>query len=99
MEHHAYFWLKEEHKNAADIAVFEKALDELYKISEISGGTWGKSSATAARPVTDKTFDYGLSMHFESIEKHDLYQVHPEHDVFVDSFKSWWEKALIMDVG
>lgn len=99
MEHHVYFWLKEEHKNAADIAVFEQALTDLYEISEISGGTWGKSAPTPARPVTDKTFDYAISMHFDSVGKHDLYQVHPDHDVFIDNFKPWWEKVLIMDVG
>lgn len=99
MEHHVYFWLKEEHKNAEDMAAFEKALTALYEISEISGGKWGKSAATPARPVTDKTFDYAISMHFDSVEMHDLYQVHPDHDVFVDAFKPWWERVLIMDVG
>ena len=99
MEHHVYFWLKEEHKTEAGIATFEKALDDLYKIKEIAGGIWGKSAATPERPVTDKSFDYALSMKFDSIEKHDAYQVDPDHDVFVDTFKSWWEKVLIMDVG
>jgi len=98
MEHHVYFWLKNEHKNEAGYATFEKALDELCKINEIESCIWGQSAATPARPVTDKTFDYALSMKFDSIEKHNLYQVHPDHDVFVDTFKPWWEKVLIMDV-
>ena len=98
MEHHVYFWLTAEHQNTADKATFEKALDELSKIDQIASVMWGRSAPTPARPVTDKTFDYALSMKFDSVEKHDLYQVHPDHDVFVDSFKPWWGKVLIMDV-
>jgi hypothetical protein len=48
--------------------------------------------------VTDKSFDYGLSMQFDSIADHNVYQDDPEHDVFVDAFKDWWQKVLVMDV-
>ncbi|MGJ8678259.1 MAG: Dabb family protein [Akkermansiaceae bacterium] len=98
MEHHVYFWLKEERKNETDIAAFEQGMVDLLKIQEITSGIWGKSAPTPVRPVTEKSFDYAISLQFESVLKHDLYQVHPAHDVFVDTFKSWWEKVLIMDV-
>ena len=98
MEHHVYFWLKDEFKTAENCAAFEKALDELLKVGEISGGLWGKSAATPERSVTDKSFDYALSVTFDSIEKHNAYQVHPDHDVFVDAYKSWWEQVRIMDI-
>ena len=44
MEHHVYFWLKEEKKNAADQALFEQGLADLFKIKEVAGGRWGKRS-------------------------------------------------------
>ena len=99
MEHHVYFWLKEERKNDADIAAFEKGLAALFEIKNVAGGMWGKPAATPERPVTDKSFDYAISMRFDSIEQHDLYQVHPDHDVFVDAFKDWWQEVKVMDVG
>lgn len=98
MEHHVYFWLKQERKNDVDLALFEQGLADLYEISEVAGGMWGKSAATPERPVTDKSFDYALSMKFDSLADHDVYQEHADHDVFVNAFKNWWEKVLVMDV-
>jgi hypothetical protein len=99
MEHHVYFWLKEERKNAADRDLFEKGLADLYRIKEVAGGIWGQSAETPERPVTDKSFDYALSMRFETMDDHNVYQEDPDHDVFLDAFKDWWEKVLVMDVG
>ena len=98
MQHHVYFWLKEEHKNAEASAAFEKALDAVCLVPNIASGGWGVSAATPERPVTDKTFDYAIYLTFDSVEKHDAYQVHPEHDVFVDGYKHLWQSVRIMDV-
>jgi len=98
MEHHVYFWLKEEKKNTESAAAFEQGLDELLKIDQIASGVWGKSAATPERPVTDKSFDYAISLKFDSLDAHNVYQDDPAHHVFVDAFKDWWEKALVMDV-
>ncbi|MCP5535009.1 MAG: Dabb family protein [Akkermansiaceae bacterium] len=99
MEHHVYFWLKEENKNEADRAAFEQGLDALLKIETIASGMWGAPSATPERPVTDKSFDYAISLRFDSIEQHNIYQDHPEHHVFVDAFKDLWAAVKVMDVG
>ena len=98
MEHHVYFWLKEGKKNADHREAFEKGLADLFEIAEVGGGVWGKSADTPERPVTDKSFDYAISMRFESLADHNVYQDHPDHDVFVDTFKDWWQKVLVMDV-
>lgn len=98
MQHQVYFWLKSECQNEQDRSAFEAGLIALCKISNIQGGGWGKPAATPERPVTDKSFDYGLYLSFDSIDQHDAYQVHPEHDVFVDGFKHLWDKVLVMDV-
>jgi len=98
MEHHVYFWLKEENKNEADCMAFEKGMDALLKVENIASGIWGKSAATPERPVTDKSFDYALSLKFDSIEQHNIYQDHVDHHVFVDAFKDFWADAKVMDV-
>jgi hypothetical protein len=99
MEHHVYFWLKDEHKNAADRAVFEQGLESLFKIPLVAGGRWSVPAKVMPRPVIDQSWDYALSMTFASIEDQDAYQVDADHHVFVDSFKEWWAKVLVMDLA
>ena len=100
MEHHVYFWLTEEHQNEADLATFEAGLDALCESPNISVHHWGKPAATAVRPVTDNSFDYALSLKFDTMESHDRYQENDSrHDEFVNTFKEWWAKALVMDVA
>lgn len=100
MEHHVYFWLKEEQQGADQRAVFEEGLEALCKSPFIASSYWGPPAATADRPVTDHSFDYALSVKFDSMENHDSYQENdPVHDEFIDTFKEWWAKVLVMDVA
>ena len=98
MEHHVYFWLKEEFKSEESRKQFEEGLGAMLRVPTVSGGIWGISAATPERPVTEKSWDYALSVHFDSLADHDAYQVHPDHDVFVNQFKDWWERVQVMDV-
>ena len=98
MEHHVYFWLKGEKNNPEDRAAFETGLAALFDIEEVAGGIWGRSADTPERAVTDKSFDYALSMKFDSLELHQVYQDHAEHADFVHAFKDVWAKVLVMDV-
>lgn len=100
MEHHVYFWLKEERANAEDCATFEAGLEKLCTSPNISRAKWGKPAATEARPVTDHSWSYGISLAFDSMEAHDRYQSDADelHSEFVASYKDWWEKVLVMDL-
>lgn len=98
MEHHVYFWLKEEKKDAESLAAFEQGLNDLLKIDQIASGEWGKSAATPERPVTDKSFDYAISLKFDSLDTHNVYQDDPDHHVFVNAFKDFWADVKVMDV-
>ena len=97
MQHHVYFWLKEEHLNPTDQAAFEGALDKLSAISHITSGGWGKPAATEKRPVIEDSYTYVAYSSFESIADHDAYQVDPAHLEFITNYKDWWEKVTIMD--
>ena len=98
MEHHVYFWLKSEHKNDADRAEFEKGLAALLEIELTAGGIWATPAPVMERPVIDHSWDYALSMRFDSVEKQDAYQSHPDHEVFISKFKDWWESVQVRDL-
>ncbi len=40
MQHHVYFWLKEEHRNEADFRAFEEGMSGLLKLKGLLGGFW-----------------------------------------------------------
>lgn len=98
IQHHVYFYLKEEYKTAESRTEFEKGMDLCKNIPCVAGGDWGLSAGTPERPVTDKSWDYALCLSFESVDDHNAYQVHPDHDVFVNACKDFWKDVKIMDV-
>jgi hypothetical protein len=100
MEHHVYFWLKDEFKTEAGAARMEAALAELVKSPNIFKAHWGKPAATESRPVTDHSWDYGISLHFATMEAHEKYQkADPIHDAFSGNHREMWAKVLVMDLA
>lgn len=100
MEHHVYFWLKNEHQGESDLKTFEDGMTALCQSPNISGFYWSRPAATAERPVTDHSWNYAISLKFDSMEEHDRYQEKdPIHDTFIGTFKDWWAKVLVMDLA
>ncbi len=100
MEHHVYFWLKEDRQNDNDLVFFEKGIEALLLSPNVASGHWGKPAATAERTVTDHSFDYAISLKFDSMESHNDYQEGDSiHDEFISRFKEWWSKVLVMDLA
>ena len=99
MEHHVYFWLDDSQQNPADRAAFEQGLAGLFEIDLAKGGRWAVPAKVMPRPVIDQSWDYALTMQFDSIEDHDAYQVHPDHQTFIDGHKHRWTKVLVMDLA
>ncbi len=99
MDHHVYFWLKDEHKNEIDRAIFEQGLAGLLEIKLVAGGRWAVPAKVMVRPVIDQSWDYALTMKFNSIEEHDAYQVDADHQVFIDTFKEWWAQVQVKDLA
>lgn len=98
MEHHVYFWLKDEHRNDSDRAAFEGGLRNLFEIPGAERGTAARPADVPDRPVTDKTWDYALSIPFASVAAHDHYQQHADHDRFVETFSQLWAKVEVRDL-
>lgn len=99
MEHHVYFWLKEEKKNSDDRAEFEQGLAALLEIPEAVRGIWSVPAAVELRPVVDQSWDYALSIPFASLEDHNIYQDDACHLAFLQKFRSWWAKVLVTDLA
>lgn len=99
MDHHVYFWLKDEFKNEVDRAVFEQGLDSLFGLPLVAGGRWAIPAKVMERPVIDQSWDYAITMQFNTIEEHDAYQVDPDHNVFINSFKDWWAQVQVKDLA
>ncbi|MEM6645357.1 MAG: Dabb family protein [Bacteroidota bacterium] len=91
--HTVFFWLTPD----ADRTVFERGLNSLIAIQSVSHGFFGQQADTPERPVTDKSFDYGLTIICDSLESHDAYQVDPIHLHFVDTYAHLWTKVLVYD--
>ena len=100
MEHHVYFWLKDDRQSAANLEAFEAGLAGLCKSPNIASSYWAKPAATAERPVTDHSWSYAISLKFAAMEDHDRYQeADAIHDDFISSFKDWWAKVQVMDLA
>lgn len=99
MDHHVYFWLKDEFKNDVDRAIFEQGLTALFDIPLVAGGRWAFPAKVMIRPVIDQSWDYAITMKFNSIEEHDAYQVDADHNVFISTFKDWWAQVQVKDLA
>lgn len=49
------------------------------------------------RDVNDRDFDVALQLVFENKAAHDRYQEHPDHQKFIDVYKSNWAKVRVFD--
>ncbi len=96
VRHNVYFWLDESLSDEQK-QQFEEGLQELSKIDVISSAAFGKAADTPERPVTHNSFDYALVLEFDSVEKHNEYQVHDDHHVFVDNFSQWFKEVRVFD--
>jgi len=99
MEHHVYFWLKDEYRNSVNRLAFEQGLSSLFEIVQVAGGRWAVPAKVAARAVIDQSWDYALTMQFASVEDHDLYQVEAIHQIFIESFGDWWAQVQVKDLA
>ncbi len=93
--HHVFFWLKPA-CNADEIQQFESCVSSLKNITHVHSADIGKPASTD-RPVIDRTYSYSLLLIFDSIEKHDTYQVDPVHLKFVADCSHLWDRVQIYD--
>lgn len=84
IQHNVYFYLNEEVTDS-EKEVFVSNLQEMVNIATIKRSWIGIPAATDSRDVTDHEFSVSLTLWFETVEDHDLYQIDPEHVKMVES--------------
>lgn len=99
MDHHVYFWLKEERQNDSDRATFEQGLADLFEIDLVADGRWAVPAKVPVRPVLDQSWDYALTMQFKTLAEHDAYQDDVDHLAFIAAFKEWWAQVQVKDLA
>ncbi len=95
--HSVFFWLKDD-LTPEQITAFQAGLETLKKIPTAEAVYVGEPAATAARPVVDASYSFGLTVAVASVADHDAYQIDPLHKAFVEEFSTYWTKVLIYDV-
>jgi len=95
LTHHVLFWLKADTSDEQKQA-FRKGLESLEKVETIKSIYIG-TPAPIERPVVDTSYTFSLVTVFEDLAGHNVYQVHPVHQAFLEEFKSLFEKVVIYD--
>lgn len=93
--HSVFFWLKDGLTDQ-QIGEFEATLNCLKDI-KLAHAVYIGTPSTTDRPVIDRSYDYALTVIFESMESHDQYQVDPLHKAFLEKCSPMFEKVLIYD--
>lgn len=94
--HTVYFWLKHP-DNAAEREKFERSLKTFINSSKYIKVKHVGVPAKTNRPVIDSSYDYCLSLTFESKAEQDKYQDEDVHKVFIKESEALWAKVLVYD--
>ncbi|MBN2452195.1 MAG: Dabb family protein [Lentisphaeria bacterium] len=93
--HTVFFWTRD--MTAEDAARFEAGLAGLLRIPVVAGGWYGPPAGTPDRDVVDASYQYGLTVLFDDVAAHDLYQDCAEHQAFIADFARFWERVRVYD--
>ena len=93
--HTVYFWLKDDNPELVNDFI-NNGLPALAKVPSIQSVSWGPPAGTP-REVVDNSYDIAWIVNFASAEDQDAYQVDSLHVVFVDKYKSIFEKVQVYD--
>jgi hypothetical protein len=96
LSHIVVFWLKDDLSDAQRSA-FCQGLESLKAIESAQGVYIGTPANTGDRPVIDKSYSFGLTVLFNSIQDQDAYQIHPLHQGFLKQFGTFWSRVQIYD--
>ena len=76
---------------------FEADANALAKIETVSTLHIGRPASTLQRAVSQSDFDYKLTVIFDDIAGHDIYQDHAIHHEFIDRQKAFFATVRVFD--
>jgi hypothetical protein len=94
--HHVYFWLKNPYSKE-DLAKLIEGISSLKKIETLRMVKIGVPAATTKRDVIDDSYSISLLTVFDDIAGQDVYQIHPIHLKFVETYSPLWNKVVVYD--
>jgi hypothetical protein len=95
LAHHVLFWVKPE-TTEEQKTFFKKCLESLKGVETIASIHIG-TPAPIERTVVDTSYTFSLSILFNDLAGHDVYQVHPLHKTFLENCRQYFEKVIIYD--
>ena len=95
--HTVLFYFKPETTEAQIEACASDAKNLLTKIETVKELYIGSPANTEIRPVSVRDFELSLTVIFESLADHDVYQAHPLHDQFIANHKEIWDKVAVQN--
>jgi hypothetical protein len=94
--HSVYFWLKPG-LTPARRSRFREELGRLAAIRTVGRIYIGEPAELAERAVTERGFDFALTIIFRDAAAHDAYQTDPVHEAFVKATKASWARVRVFD--
>jgi hypothetical protein len=94
--HSVFFWLKEG-VSQEELGDFIEGCRKLGTIESVRSCYVGPPAATPDRDVVDHSYSVALIVHFNDLAAHEIYQEHPAHQEFINTYSDLWEKVQVFD--
>lgn len=92
--HIVFIWLKDPDKYLKNVmAATEEFVKEVPSVKSFHIGV----PASTNRPIVDNSYSFCLTVGFDDLEGHDLYQEHEAHKKYVSETKNLWTKVQVYD--
>ena len=96
--HTVFFWLKDGSGANSRQQLTNDCLAMLGKIPGVRHIWAGPPAPTPKREVIDSSYDVGLTVVFDDMAGHDVYQEHPLHKEFLARHKPTWKRLQVYDI-
>jgi hypothetical protein len=92
--HQVFFWLHQPESDLKDVMEGCRTIGSLTSAKDYLVGI---PANTPKREVIEDSYHIALTVYFDSMEDHDLYQEDAEHLKFIDDHKHKWAKVQVYD--
>lgn len=96
LQHNVYFYLNDD-VTQEQKDQFEEGLRDLLEIEAIYKSELGTPGSTEVRDVTDHSFGYSIFTWFKTMEDYEIYEDHPDHLEFIDTYSYLWSDVKVYD--
>ncbi len=96
LQHTVYFYLNDDVTDE-EREQFESGLVKLLEIPAIYRSETGIPAGTEERDVTDHSYAYSIYTWFETMEDYMVYDEHPDHLEFIDTYNHLWADVKVYD--